>query len=318
MCWLLDYSDLEHYGKSAALSIWSEFVRALSEKNEVIPEFEWLSWMVTFLSHCPRHWVGLGRWKTPCLCQDKPSGTSYVDTLLIKAADFFSGRAGTLCSCVFSRRNDSQGLRENCQRENICPSLFIYRSLSACWPKTTLTWMCHCFCRPLTWPLLLLLSPLAETGSWWGADAAAGPRCQPDSDDAGHHGPESVLLQCQTNDGEGPGPAGTLKTRTSMLIKTNDEPARRGNWWSNKAETPLSSSTTRRPGPLLSLSLWAQAPRLIWVFFFFSTSCCPDLDGEGFLVWEGWLALGVWVGLVSLSGLGGPENLLFWPTGFVH
>lgn len=43
-----------------------------------------------------------------------------------------------------------------------------------------------------------------ETGGGWGADPATGPHGQPDSHDAGHHGPKPVLLQCQTDDREGP------------------------------------------------------------------------------------------------------------------
>lgn len=68
----------------------------------------------------------------------------------------------------------------------------------------------------------------AETSRRRGADAAAGPRCQPDRYDAGHHGPGSVLLQRQTDDGEGPGPARALKGRFTAVIETEEEPARRG------------------------------------------------------------------------------------------
>jgi len=60
--------------------------------------------------------------------------------------------------------------------------------------------------------LLADLCPFfAEAGCRWGADATTGPFHQPHRHDAGHHGPESVLLQRQADDGDGPGPACTLR-----------------------------------------------------------------------------------------------------------
>lgn len=52
----------------------------------------------------------------------------------------------------------------------------------------------------------------SEAGCRRGADAAAGPRREPVSHDAGHHGSEFVLLQRQTDDGESPRPARALTT----------------------------------------------------------------------------------------------------------
>lgn len=93
--------------------------------------------------------------------------------------------------------------------------------------KKNMSWMSHCFCWPLTFSALFVLAS-AETSRRRGANAATGPRCQPDRYDAGHHGPGSVLLQRQTDDGEGPGPARALKGRFTALIETKEEPARRG------------------------------------------------------------------------------------------
>lgn len=62
----------------------------------------------------------------------------------------------------------------------------------------------------------------AEASCWRGTDAAAGPCREPDSHDAGHHGPEFVLLQRQTDDRESPSPAWTLK-RPSCSSCGDDE-----------------------------------------------------------------------------------------------
>lgn len=89
-------------------------------------------------------------------------------------------------------------------------------------------WMAHCFhClqTPDLWPLSCLFVS-AEASCRWGADAATGPRRQPDSHDAGHHGPELVLLQRQTDDGEGPGP--------SRALNTLDYSDRGDNGWANE------------------------------------------------------------------------------------
>lgn len=59
---------------------------------------------------------------------------------------------------------------------------------------------------------LLVFFVFSETSCWRGADAATRPRRKPDSHDAGHLGSEFVLLQCQTDDGECPHPACTLRT----------------------------------------------------------------------------------------------------------
>ncbi|XP_035018999.1 uncharacterized protein LOC118113400 isoform X2 [Hippoglossus stenolepis] len=69
-----------------------------------------------------------------------------------------------------------------------------------------------------------ILPPPPEASCRRGADAATGPCREPDRHDAGHHGPESVLLQCQTDDGEGP--ACTLNRLDSLIVEM-DEPMRR-------------------------------------------------------------------------------------------
>lgn len=51
----------------------------------------------------------------------------------------------------------------------------------------------------------------AESGSRRGAGTIMWPLHQPNSHDAGHHGSQSVLLQCQTDDREGSPRAGAMK-----------------------------------------------------------------------------------------------------------
>ena len=63
------------------------------------------------------------------------------------------------------------------------------------------------------WPLLLFLSLLrlpTEASGRGGPDQASRPGREPDRHDAGHHGPRPVLLQCQADDRDGPGPAAAL------------------------------------------------------------------------------------------------------------
>lgn len=57
-------------------------------------------------------------------------------------------------------------------------------------------------------------SYFAAASCRWGADAASRPCRQPDCHDAGHNGPEFVLLQRQADDREGPGPACALNRST--------------------------------------------------------------------------------------------------------
>lgn len=143
---------------------------------------------------------------------------------------------------------------EVCERKVAKPAgrqylvtLFIYRFNTGL-TKKNMSWMSHCFCWPLTFSALFVLAS-AETSCRRGADAAAGPRCQPDRYDAGHHGPGSVLLQRQTDDGEGTGPARALKGRFTALVETKEEPARRGKRCSNEAETQTLSSRTKLVTP---------------------------------------------------------------------
>lgn len=90
---------------------------------------------------------------------------------------------------------------------------------------------------PLTFFVLFFFSGATEAGCWGGADAAAGPRRQPDSHDAGHHGPESVLLQCQADDGEGPGPARALKRcLTTPILEITGRANEKRRRWSEEAE----------------------------------------------------------------------------------
>lgn len=171
--------------------------------------------------------------------------------------------------------------------------------------KKNMSWMSHCFRWPLTSSALFVLAP-AETSCGRGADAATGPRCQPDSDDAGHHGPGSVLLQRQTDDGEGPGPARALKGRFTALIETKEEPAGRG----SDVATRLRH---RRCLPGLNLS---HLTVIFWDPFhhgrrfrgwnksFLYFPVVQTLTGR---VFRGQLAQGFWVGLVSWTGLGGQK-----------
>lgn len=92
------------------------------------------------------------------------------------------------------------------------------------------------------WPFVPFVS--AEASCWWGADAAARPCCQPDSHDAGHHGPEFVLLQCQTDDGEGPGPACTLKKLDYYDLGDNGWANEKWSRWSEEAGSTAVSSRT--------------------------------------------------------------------------
>lgn len=84
------------------------------------------------------------------------------------------------------------------------------------------------------WPLtfVLFVFVFAAASCWWSADAATRPCCQPDSHDAGHHGPEFVLLQCKTDDWEGPTCALKILDYSDSGGKNMDEPMR-----SEEAET---------------------------------------------------------------------------------
>lgn len=238
---------------------------------------------------------------------------AHVDAPLITTAAFDPGGAGTLCSCGFRISNGSQGLCESWQREDVCPSLFIYRSFSACcWPKTALTWMCHCFCRPLTSDLFSC-HPLQR-------QVAGEVQMQPQDRavnqiammlaimglSLSYYSAKQMTEKVQVQ------PAPWRDARVT-LIKTEDEPARRG----NNVETLLSSSRTRQPGPLPSLSPWPEAPRLIGLSFLLhfllsrpwwgglfcvgGMARSGGLGRTGFTDWVGWLLKTCCFGPISLS-----------------
>lgn len=58
----------------------------------------------------------------------------------------------------------------------------------------------------------VLMFSSSETGSRWGSGPNTRPLHQPNRHDAGHHGSQPVLLQCQTDDGEGWTRAHAVKT----------------------------------------------------------------------------------------------------------
>lgn len=68
----------------------------------------------------------------------------------------------------------------------------------------------------------ILPSP-AEAGSRWGSGPDARPLRQPDRHDAGHHGPQPVVLQCQTDDREGSRRTHPMKMCTGLMASGKDE-----------------------------------------------------------------------------------------------